>query len=366
MYDDILKSLNDSELRKKRQIEHSSNEYSLGNCCELYPSLSVVSTLVIRNILNYQYFDPCKLTWILKKIHSFERNKIIVDLKLKLCELTVSIKDNSTKGDEYNKISKMFSSLSDYVSKKLSYDKTKFFMNPKYYKVSSKIDIDGLKAALNNQDDQNLSLVKYSAETKVPYGSLLNTTQKILGFRYNRKPNIHIRRISNSSKNILQTYFLKKKYLLDDKIKFIYIDESCFNNSKHNAKKWTHITSPNFNLNKGRVKSLNLIIAISNHRVESYFINHKRNTGETFLTFLKGLVKKLKADPEYNEDYENRQFCIYMDNAPIHKPKKIRSYLESTKLNILFSPPYHPDINPAEYVFRKLKRSFYTTVIQNR
>lgn len=119
-------------------------------------------------------------------------------------------------------------------------------------------------------------------------------------------------------------------------------------------------------MNKGRIKSLNLILGISNHRVESYYINEKTNNGETFLKFLKVLVKKLKTDPDSINDYNNNLFCILIDNAPIHKMKKIRNYLESTKLYTLFSPPYYPDLNAAEYAFRKMKNRFYSKTISNR
>lgn len=33
---------------------------------------------------------------------------------------------------------------------------------------------------------------------------------------------------------------------------------------------------------------------------------------------------------------------------PIHKCRNVKKFLEKTNFNILFAPPYHPEINPVE------------------
>ena len=52
------------------------------------------------------------------------------------------------------------------------------------------------------------------------------------------------------------------------------------------------------------------------------------------------------------------RFCMILDNASYHKSKAVREYVGSTRSNIEleFLPPYTPQLNPVETVWRDLKR----------
>jgi transposase len=57
---------------------------------------------------------------------------------------------------------------------------------------------------------------------------------------------------------------------------------------------------------------------------------------------------------ELNECEEKQ--VIVMDNASIHKNKKTRDIIEKAGHELLFLPPYSPDLNPIEKVFGTIKR----------
>jgi hypothetical protein len=51
-----------------------------------------------------------------------------------------------------------------------------------------------------------------------------------------------------------------------------------------------------------------------------------------FLEFLKA-IKSI---------YGRRPFCLYADNASIHKAKTIKAYLAEQKIEVMWSPVYQP------------------------
>jgi transposase len=46
---------------------------------------------------------------------------------------------------------------------------------------------------------------------------------------------------------------------------------------------------------------------------------------------------------------------VVMDNLPAHKPDRIRELIESRGCELLYLPPYSPDLNPIEEAFSKIK-----------
>jgi transposase len=46
---------------------------------------------------------------------------------------------------------------------------------------------------------------------------------------------------------------------------------------------------------------------------------------------------------------------VVMDNLPAHKGDEVRALIEAKGAQLVFLPPYSPDLNPIELVFAKLK-----------
>jgi transposase len=46
---------------------------------------------------------------------------------------------------------------------------------------------------------------------------------------------------------------------------------------------------------------------------------------------------------------------VIMDNLPAHKSPLVRTMIEAAGANLLYLPPYSPDLNPIEKAFSKLK-----------
>ena len=47
---------------------------------------------------------------------------------------------------------------------------------------------------------------------------------------------------------------------------------------------------------------------------------------------------------------------MILDNFPSHKAKIAREYAEDHGINLIYLPPYSPDLNPIEFIWKSIKR----------
>jgi len=107
------------------------------------------------------------------------------------------------------------------------------------------------------------------------------------------------------------------------------------------------------------LKSVGNISCISKDYLIHYIIRRRKNTAETISFFLKGLVKEINNFKDLKIKYNQNKVCLLLDNAKIHKTDEVIDFLNNTKFNVCFLPPYTPNANPVERLFLKLKSSFY-------
>jgi transposase len=68
--------------------------------------------------------------------------------------------------------------------------------------------------------------------------------------------------------------------------------------------------------------------------------------GELFQTYLQAaLLPTLRASD-----------MVVMDNLASHKHPRVRELIESVGAELLYLPPYSPDLNPIEMIWSKVKR----------
>ena len=85
------------------------------------------------------------------------------------------------------------------------------------------------------------------------------------------------------------------------------------------------------------------ICAISLNKVVSVRIIKKSANKKDFLNFLKIDLHNIKNN------------YILIDNARIHHSKLIKDFIKTSTNKLLFNVPYHPEFNPIEKIFSKIK-----------
>jgi transposase len=71
--------------------------------------------------------------------------------------------------------------------------------------------------------------------------------------------------------------------------------------------------------------------------------------GEHYRSPLRGLVENFLA-PALREGQ-----IVIMDNLKAHKGERVRELVEARGCEVVFLPPYSPDLNPIEEAFSKIK-----------
>lgn len=86
-------------------------------------------------------------------------------------------------------------------------------------------------------------------------------------------------------------------------------------------------------------------------------LESEKFNAETFRLFLEKLL--LEAEVGQKADGKKKKILLVLDNAKYHHAKILQPWLEevSNVLELFFLPPYSPDLNPIEMLWKKTRRN---------
>lgn len=134
----------------------------------------------------------------------------------------------------------------------------------------------------------------------------------------------------------------------------IFIDESSFNLEGKKGYSWSPRGNP-LKIEAG-TRSINysLIAAISEESLIGFMIIRGFLDAEAFAGFMLMVIKKIT-----NQDKEAlNKYSFIMDNASIHK-KYLEKEFFKTKVDVIWTPPYTPELNPIELFWSQWKNKVY-------
>ena len=50
------------------------------------------------------------------------------------------------------------------------------------------------------------------------------------------------------------------------------------------------------------------------------------------------------------------RICLILDNFATHKAKRVKERASELNIELIYLPPYSPDLNPIEYLWKSIKR----------
>ncbi|MGC8565383.1 MAG: transposase, partial [Thermoplasmata archaeon] len=58
-----------------------------------------------------------------------------------------------------------------------------------------------------------------------------------------------------------------------------------------------------------------------------------------------------------------KKITAILDNFSTHRSKRVINYANSLNIDLVFLPPYSPDLNPIEFIWKSIKRILSTSFI---
>jgi transposase len=125
-----------------------------------------------------------------------------------------------------------------------------------------------------------------------------------------------------------------------------FADEASVRTNYHAGTTWAPVGKTPVVSGSGRTRSISMVSAVS-PRGELHFQVHETGIKqEEFIEFCKMLI----ADA-------GRPVFLILDNSQVHRAKSLKAFAEESNgmLTLFFLPPYSPELNPDEWVWKNVK-----------
>lgn len=126
----------------------------------------------------------------------------------------------------------------------------------------------------------------------------------------------------------------------------LFADEAGMRSDYHAGTTWAPQGETPVVSSTGKRVSVQMMSAISANGTLHFMLHDGRTTAEVFVKFLQQLMVG-----------QTRPIILVVDGHSIHKARVVREYVESTngKLILEYLPPYSPQLNPDEQVWKNVK-----------
>jgi len=146
---------------------------------------------------------------------------------------------------------------------------------------------------------------------------------------------------------------LKEKGIRSEEIAIGFIDETSPQNTANTVRVWS-FEKVIVDKNTTRFKTNTIgFYAIRGNSVKDFLVNSKAESIGTFLEKIREENKAYKA------------IIAVIDNFSSHKSKLAREKAKQLGIYLVYLPPYSPDLNPIEYIWKSIKREISLVLVKN-
>ena len=224
-------------------------------------------------------------------------------------------------------------------------------------------DIDLLKVLLAEKDNWQIGEIRQLI--KETYGVDLSESQvgRILKNKvgmYFSKPYPHdYRRPDDAEQQLMDSLndsynALIGKGIVPESIAIGFIDETSPQTTSNTARMWHMDSHSSIIKNTTRYKANAIgFYALKGHSVQEFMPDSKK---ESFNSFISEVRTR-------NKEYEG--IIIILDNFSTHHAALIQEAALQSNIELVFLPPYSPDLNPIEFIWKTVKRQISLAFIKS-
>lgn len=138
-----------------------------------------------------------------------------------------------------------------------------------------------------------------------------------------------------------------RKRAADAKATILFADEAAVRTDFHAGTTWAPIRQTPVVKATGDRDTLMMVSAVSPRGLLRFRLHEGSFKARHFVEFCKQLL----------DDIDGKIFLV-VDRSPVHTAKKTRDFAKSTdgRLELVYLPPYSPELNPDEWVWKNVKR----------
>lgn len=146
---------------------------------------------------------------------------------------------------------------------------------------------------------------------------------------------------------------LKEKGIYKDDLALGFLDETSPQNRANTVRVWSFEKSPVLDKNTLHFKSNTIgFYAIQGISVQNVLLNSKEDAIIDFLKQVKAANATVKA------------IVIILDNYSSHLAAKVKETAQALEIYLVHLPPYSPDLNPIESIWKSIKRILSSELIR--
>jgi hypothetical protein len=234
------------------------------------------------------------------------------------------------------------------------------------HKRNKTINLDSLKEILKNNMNEKLTLniihskyLENKTNEIISKETIRKCIKKVLRYSY-KKPSFRSKSINEYNRSTQKLFFVKKFIELYQKnYKFIFIDESTFQQDNNISKLWLKTDDRVSYIKKELQNKENLILAADENNIIYYELNKFNTNTNKFKEFTIRMLESVYLNKKLTESFKEGKIVFILDNAKYHNNKSNKSFWRKHKVNVLFLPVYTPDFNLCEFLFAKLKKKVF-------
>jgi len=136
-----------------------------------------------------------------------------------------------------------------------------------------------------------------------------------------------------------------------------FADEAGVRSDYHTGHTWAPVGETSVAPRTGARFSLQMLSAISAQSEMGFMVHEGSVTAETFCEFLTRLAAGME-----------RKIYLVVDGHSIHKAGKVQKHLAALggQITLFFLPPYAPDLNADEWVWKQVKQRIAKHSVRTR